>query len=238
MLHYLFRVSHLHLSHTSIGNIWTSRQETLIALLEDLNLGLFFLYPQQTSIKRFILTISNITQQKSADTARMRTHYFITIVGAQWDERQRKEGERSCDHFTLTHQHFHSTTLFQPDWRKLCKADGEWCAPNAGDWVSSAVWRTLQLRKQVWQIVPYKRNRCISVFVGNHERRERNCKMYAISYNVLFTFMHLSDAFIQSDLQCIQVIHFLSVHVFPGNRTHNLCAANAMLYPLSHRNTI
>ncbi len=22
---------------------------------------------------------------------------------------------------------------------------------------------------------------------------------------------------------------FLSVHVFPGNRTHNLCAANAML---------
>ncbi len=43
-----------------------------------------------------------------------------------------------------------------------------------------------------------------------------------------FTFMHLADAFIQSD--CIQVIHFfLSVHVFPGNRTPNLCAANAML---------
>ncbi len=37
-----------------------------------------------------------------------------------------------------------------------------------------------------------------------------------------FTFMHLADAFIQSDLQCIQVIHFSSVHVFPGNRTHNL----------------
>ncbi len=48
---------------------------------------------------------------------------------------------------------------------------------------------------------------------------------------MLFTFTHLADAFIQSDLQCIQVIHFffLSVHVFPGNRTHNLCAANAML---------
>ncbi len=27
--------------------------------------------------------------------------------------------------------------------------------------------------------------------------------------------MHLADAFIQSDLQCIQVIHFLSVCVFP-----------------------
>ncbi len=46
--------------------------------------------------------------------------------------------------------------------------------------------------------------------------------------------MHLADAFIQSDLQCIQAINFLSVCVFPGNRTHNLCAANAMLY---HRAT-
>ncbi len=44
-----------------------------------------------------------------------------------------------------------------------------------------------------------------------------------------FTFMHLADAFIQSDLQYIQVIHVLSACVFPGNRTHNLCAANAML---------
>ncbi len=42
--------------------------------------------------------------------------------------------------------------------------------------------------------------------------------------------LHLADAFIQSNLQCIQVIYFLSVHVFPGNRIHNLCAANAMLY--------
>ncbi len=32
-----------------------------------------------------------------------------------------------------------------------------------------------------------------------------------------------------SDLQCIQAIYFLAVCVFPGNRTHNLCAANAML---------
>ncbi len=48
---------------------------------------------------------------------------------------------------------------------------------------------------------------------------------------ITFTFTHLADAFIQSDLQCIQVIHFfLSVRVFPGNRTHNLCAANTMLY--------
>ncbi len=45
-----------------------------------------------------------------------------------------------------------------------------------------------------------------------------------------FTFTHLADAFIQSDLHCIQAIHVLSLCVFPGNRTHNLCAANAMLY--------
>ncbi len=37
-----------------------------------------------------------------------------------------------------------------------------------------------------------------------------------------FRFMHLADAFIQSDLQCIQAIHVLSLCVFPGNRTHNL----------------
>ncbi len=29
-----------------------------------------------------------------------------------------------------------------------------------------------------------------------------------------FAFMHLADAFIQSDLQCIQAMHFLSVCVF------------------------
>ncbi len=45
----------------------------------------------------------------------------------------------------------------------------------------------------------------------------------------MFTFKHLADAFIQSDLKCIQAIHFLSLHMFPGNQTHNICAANAML---------
>ncbi len=29
--------------------------------------------------------------------------------------------------------------------------------------------------------------------------------------SIIFTFMHLADAFIQSDLQCIQVKHILSV---------------------------
>ncbi len=53
--------------------------------------------------------------------------------------------------------------------------------------------------------------------------------------------LHLADTFIQSELQCIQVIHLLSVCVFSGNWTHDLCAANAMLYhwatgtPLNYR---
>ncbi len=36
---------------------------------------------------------------------------------------------------------------------------------------------------------------------------------------LIFTFMHLVDAFIQSDSQCYTLF---SVCVFPGNRTHNV----------------
>ncbi len=32
-----------------------------------------------------------------------------------------------------------------------------------------------------------------------------------ISFVTIFTFMHLADAFIQSDLQCNQAIHFFFV---------------------------
>ncbi len=41
--------------------------------------------------------------------------------------------------------------------------------------------------------------------------------------------MHLADAFIQSDLQYIQVIHVLYV-CFLGIEPTTFCAANAMLY--------
>ncbi len=49
--------------------------------------------------------------------------------------------------------------------------------------------------------------------------------------------MHLADAFIQSDLHCIQVTvsTFLSTLAFPGNRTHDFGVASAMLYQLSYR---
>ncbi len=51
-------------------------------------------------------------------------------------------------------------------------------------------------------------------------------------------WLHLSDAFIQSDLQCTQVIHLLSVCVFSGNRTHNLLCCQHNALPLSHRDTM
>ncbi len=34
------------------------------------------------------------------------------------------------------------------------------------------------------------------------------------AFTFTFTFMHLADAFIQSDLQCIQVIHLYCQYVF------------------------
>ncbi len=48
--------------------------------------------------------------------------------------------------------------------------------------------------------------------------REKIIEMF--KNNVTFTFTHLADAFIQSDLQCIQAIHVI----------YKLYAANAMLY--------
>ncbi len=32
--------------------------------------------------------------------------------------------------------------------------------------------------------------------------------IFSFTFTFTFTFMHLADAFIQSDLQCIQAIHF------------------------------
>ncbi len=55
--------------------------------------------------------------------------------------------------------------------------------------------------------------------------------------NKMICSLHLADAFIQSDLHCIQVTvsTFLSALAFPGNRTHDLGVASAMLYQLSYR---
>ncbi len=53
----------------------------------------------------------------------------------------------------------------------------------------------------------------------------------SFSFQNTFTFMHLSDAFIQSDLQCIQVIHCFCQYVCSlGIEPTTSCAAIAMLY--------
>ncbi len=48
--------------------------------------------------------------------------------------------------------------------------------------------------------------------------------------------MHLADAFIQSDLHCIQVTVFTFDQLL--HRTHDLGVASAMLYHLSYRKAI
>ncbi len=45
-----------------------------------------------------------------------------------------------------------------------------------------------------------------------------------------FTVMHLAEAFIQRDLQCIQVIHFYQYVCSLGIEPTTFCAAIAMLY--------
>ncbi len=60
--------------------------------------------------------------------------------------------------------------------------------------------------------------------------RERDYCLFLFSFSrevifvmtFTFTFMHLADAFIQSDLQLHSGYTFSLVCVFPGNRTHNL----------------
>ncbi len=67
---------------------------------------------------------------------------------------------------------------------------------------------------------------------------ERQRRVYSSSKQIIcgtirlitFTFMHLADAFIQRDLQCIQVIHFFVSICVPWE-------SNPQPLPLSHRNT-
>ncbi len=57
-------------------------------------------------------------------------------------------------------------------------------------------------------------------------------KVYIKSYTTI-TFMHLADAFIQTDLQCIQTIIFFLFYQYVcslGIEPMIFCAANAMLY--------
>ncbi len=65
-------------------------------------------------------------------------------------------------------------------------------------------------------------------------------KWFIIINNVslLLLHLHLSDAFIQSDLQLHSGYTVSLVHVFPGNRTHNLLRSWRNALPLSHTGTL
>ncbi len=67
--------------------------------------------------------------------------------------------------------------------------------------------------------------------------QRRQCAHHTpATYIFTFTFMHLADAFIQSDLQLHSDYTFSSVHVFPGNRTHNLLRNRRNALPLLYLN--
>ncbi len=101
----------------------------------------------------------------------------------------------------------------------LCRTTSFWQESQ-----NSLIWEMDKKTKQRVDLYHYK------IDVYTHINDQTSCKLNFTSDDPFtFTFTHLADAFIQSDLQCIEAIHFLSVCVFPGNWTHNLCAANAML---------
>ncbi len=55
---------------------------------------------------------------------------------------------------------------------------------------------------------------CDALCILSYNNVNINNDAFVYTVISLYIFMHLTDAFIQSDLQCIQAI-FLSVHVFP-----------------------
>ncbi len=59
---------------------------------------------------------------------------------------------------------------------------------------------------------------------------QQTMKKYSIQDSCTVTFTHFADAFIQSDLQCIQAISYFHYVCSLGVEPITFCAANAMLY--------
>ncbi len=65
----------------------------------------------------------------------------------------------------------------------------------------------------------------LNAFKNSLEDLEINSVYHSVYYNLF------ADAFIQSDLQCIQAIHFFCQYVFSlGIEPTTFCTSNAMLY--------
>lgn len=66
---------------------------------------------------------------------------------------------------------------------------------------------------------------------SEYNKSDMTCVLYSKSSKAIFTFIHLADTFIQSDLHCIQGIYFLFFKkkkiplLSLENWTHNFCIA-------------
>ncbi len=64
----------------------------------------------------------------------------------------------------------------------------------------------------------------------NLHLKYKNCPNYCSSEGVSYIYIYAFSRFLYKATYNSGYTFALSVYVFPKNRTHNLCAANAMLY--------
>ncbi len=70
-----------------------------------------------------------------------------------------------------------------------------------------------------------------TLIVVHFQHRLQTAIPNSCNWQVICIYIYaFSRRFYPKRLRLYFILIFLSVHVFPGNRTHNLCAANAMLY--------
>ncbi len=122
-----------------------------------------------------------------------------------------------------------STSRFCTDYRKvnaLTKPDSfplprvEDCVDHVGN---SKFVTKLDLFKGYWQVPLTGRASEVSAFATPDAFLQYRVIAFGLrNAGATFTFTHLADAFIQSDLQLHSGYTFSLVCVFPGNRTHNL----------------
>ena len=107
--------------------------------------------------------------------------------------------------------------------------------PNQNPLPHKNISKTKQSQSQIYYIInKQKKHTNPFLFIKhlyNFKQKNPNCN------HVLFTFMHLADAFIKSDLQCIQALNIFFATIYvprKSNTTLLNCWHNTI--PLSNRN--